>query len=258
MALPLCDSDSTITLTTALQSSKYVEMTLRTLREFGAEINVECVNGSYCYKIKKSQKLTFPNKISIDGDWSNAAFWLTAGAISDKSEISVTGLNQYSVQGDRQIAVILSHSGTAITYSGTNCTVSCGTMPNFDVSMEEIPDLLPILAVRAACGSGETHFTNAARLRLKESDRLTATAALLCGIGGTVKECPDGLCVAGGQLCGGTVDAQNDHRLVMAAAIAATRCAAPVTIVGAEAVSKSYPAFFEDYRHLGGKVVFLD
>ena len=187
MALPLCDSDSEIQLSTELQSSRYVEMTLRTLRIFGAEISVSCIKGLYRYSIKGSQVLHFPNNISIDGDWSNAAFWLTAGALSAQNKITVAGLDPNSVQGDRQIAYILSHSGAKITYSGTDCSVSCGTMPNFDVSMEEIPDLLPILTVRAACGSGESHFTNAARLRLKESDRLSATAELLRAIGGTAE-----------------------------------------------------------------------
>ena len=124
--------------------------------------------------------------------------------------------------------------------------------------MAEIPDLLPILAVRAAVGNGVSHFTNAERLRLKESDRLTATAELLRALGGKTDELPDGLTVYGGQLRGGTVNAQNDHRLVMAAAIAALRCSEPVTILGAEAVNKSYPTFFEDYRALGGRVTFSD
>ena len=122
--------------------------------------------------------------------------------------------------------------------------------------MEEIPDLLPILAVRAAVGNGISHFRNAERLRLKESDRLSATAELLRAIGGKADELPDGLTVYGGQLSGGIVDAKNDHRLVMAAAIAALRCKAPVRIIGAEAVNKSYPAFFDDYRALGGIAEF--
>ena len=124
--------------------------------------------------------------------------------------------------------------------------------------MEEIPDLLPILAVRAAVGNGICRFTNAERLRLKESDRLTATAELIRALGGNVDELADGLTVYGGQLTGGTVDGKNDHRLVMAAAIAALRCENPVTILGAEAVNKSYPGFFDDYKALGGLVQTVD
>ena len=124
--------------------------------------------------------------------------------------------------------------------------------------MEEIPDLLPILAVCAAFAEGTSHFTNAERLRIKESDRLSAVAELLHAIGGQADELPDGLTVCGGQITGGTVDAQNDHRLVMAAAVAALRCTEPVTILGAEAVNKSYPSFFADYCHLGGIAEITD
>lgn len=258
MALPLCDSDSEIRLTTPLQSSKYVDMTLDTLRLFGAQIDVHEANGLLRYHIKSTDYLHFPSDISIDGDWSNAAFWLTAGAIQPQGTVSVAGLAADSIQGDKAITDILSHCGAQITPHGTRYAVSCGTLSEFDVSMEEIPDLLPILAVRAAVSSGVCRFTNAERLRIKESDRLASVAAMLRAIGGSAEEHPDGLSVTGGQLTGGTVDAQNDHRLVMAAAIAALCCEQPVTIIGAEAVNKSYPAFFEDYCALGGQVEYLD
>ena len=258
MALPMCDSDSEIRLTTPLQSAAYVDMTLDTLRQFGAEITLYKEDGLLRYLIKGKQKLYFPDDIRIDGDWSNAAFWLTAGAIQPTGNVAVTGLYTDSIQGDKAIADILSQNGARITESDGIRNVSCETINDFDVSMAEIPDLLPILAVRAAVGNGVSHFTNAERLRLKESDRLTATAELLRALGGKTDELPDGLTVYGGQLRGGTVNAQNDHRLVMAAAIAALRCSEPVTILGAEAVNKSYPTFFEDYRALGGRVTFSD
>lgn len=258
MALPLCDSDSEIRLTTPLQSSKYVDMTLDTLRMFGAKIAVDQTDRLLRYQIKSTNHLQFPANIDIDGDWSNAAFWLTAGAIQPKETLSISGLNSSSIQGDKAIADILSHSGANIAQTGCRFDVSCGTLTNFDVSMGEIPDLLPILAVRAALGEGVCHFTNAERLRIKESDRLSSVAAILSALGGQVEELPDGLTVTGGSLSGGTVDAQNDHRLVMAAAVAALRCTGPVTILGAEAVNKSYPAFFEDYRSLGGHIEILD
>ena len=258
MALPLCDADSEIRLTTALQSAAYVDMTLETLRLFGAEIDTDSVNGLLRFRVKGKQALRFPDHIQIDGDWSNAAFWLTAGAMQTDSDITVTGLLAGSAQGDRKICEILQKAGANVEAVSNSVNVSCGTMHNFDVSMEEIPDLLPILAVCAACAdAGESHFTHAERLRLKESDRLSATAELLRSLGGRVDELPDGLTVTGGQLTGGTADAQNDHRLVMAAAVAALRCSAPVRIIGAEAVNKSYPTFFADYRALGGTCEFV-
>ena len=256
MALPLCEADSEIHLTTALQSAAYVDMTLDTLRIFGIQIDVKQENGLLSYNIKGKQKLQFPQDLYIDGDWSNAAFWLTAGAIQPDVSITVSGLYADSIQGDKAIQTILANSGANITESDKSQIVSCGTLDEIDVSMEEIPDLLPILAVRAAVGNGISHFRNAERLRLKESDRLSATAELLRAIGGKADELPDGLTVYGGQLSGGIVDAKNDHRLVMAAAIAALRCKAPVRIIGAEAVNKSYPAFFDDYRALGGIAEF--
>ncbi|MBQ8922667.1 MAG: 3-phosphoshikimate 1-carboxyvinyltransferase [Oscillospiraceae bacterium] len=259
MALPLCAEDSIIRLTTPLQSAAYVDMTLQTLRLFGAEIAVSETGGIPEYRIKGKQMLHFPEHIEIDGDWSNAAFWLTAGALQADSPLTVSGLSPDSTQGDKAICGILQQAGAEISERCGAVTVSCNRALNFDVSMEEIPDLLPILAVRAALSAeGASHFLHAERLRLKESDRLTATANLLRAIGGRVDELPDGLTVYGGQLLGGTVDAQNDHRLVMAAAIAALRCGQPVTILGAEAVNKSYPGFFDDYRALGGNAVPSD
>lgn len=255
MALPRCETDSEIRLTTPLQSAAYVNMTLDTLRLFGAEIHESTENGLLRYRIRGGQTLRFPDALDVDGDWSNAAFWLTAGAVQHENSVTVTGLSRSSIQGDKAICDILQNAGAALQEDAKRITVSCKAIGNFDVSMEEIPDLLPILAVRAACcADGASHFLHAERLRLKESDRLTATAELLRAIGGRADEHPDGLTVYGGQLTGGTVDAQNDHRLAMAAAIAALRCKEPVTILGAEAVNKSYPAFFDDYRQLGGQI----
>jgi len=253
MALPMCDTDSEIRLTTPLQSAAYVDMTLDTLRQFGADIRVSSDDSGLLRYRVSAGRLHMPAGMTVDGDWSNAAFWLTAAAIQPGAEITVTGLFPDSVQGDKAAAEILRQTGANVTQTADSCTVSCGTDTEIDVSMEEIPDLLPILAVRAACGTGVTHFVNAERLRIKESDRLTATAALLHDLGGRAEELPDGLTVYGGQLRGGTADGMNDHRLVMAAAVAAAACKEPVRILGAEAVSKSYPQFFADYAALGGK-----
>ncbi|MCQ2416490.1 MAG: 3-phosphoshikimate 1-carboxyvinyltransferase [Oscillospiraceae bacterium] len=256
MALPFCEADSEIRLTTALQSAAYVDMTIRTLQQFGASIEICTEEGMLRYRIAGRQTLHFPDDPDIDGDWSNAAFWLTAGALQKHQCVTVNSLHTESIQGDKAICEILAQSGADIFCTENQIQVSGEELHTLNVSMEAIPDLLPILAVRAALGNGTSHFTNAERLRLKESDRLTATADLLRAIGGSVDEHPDGLTIYGGTLTGGTVDAKNDHRLVMAAAIAAIRCSHPVTILGAEAVNKSYPAFFEDYRLLGGNVTF--
>ena len=153
-------------------------------------------------------------------------------------------MNAYSTQGDMIVAKyywLLARPGEDVEIDISGC-----------------PDLLPPLAVMAAVRSGTTRFINAARLRIKESDRLATVAALLTALGCSTEELPDALIVHGGQpLTGGTVDGANDHRIVMAAAIAATACSAPVTVLGAEAVSKSYPDFWEEYQRLGGDIHVL-
>jgi 3-phosphoshikimate 1-carboxyvinyltransferase len=171
----------------------------------------------------------------VEGDWSNAAFFLAAGA-------EVTGLDEASAQPDRAISRML----------------KAFNAPVRTLDVRETPDLLPILAAVAAATPGETRFTGAARLRIKESDRLRAMAEGIRGIGGVAAEEPDGLSVRCEQPpAGGEVDAAGDHRIAMAFAIAATRCLGPVTIRGAEAARKSYPTFFEDFWRLGGKVDVL-
>ncbi len=256
MALPLCREDSEIRLTTALQSAAYVDLTLRVLREFGAEIYVSTKDLRLCYHILGKQRLHMPEGLSVDGDWSNAAFWLTAGAVQQagNAAVCVTGLDTASTQGDRAILRILRESGAAVQESAAGLSVTKGQNRCITEVMDAIPDLLPILAVKAAVSEGNSEFVKAERLRLKESDRLQSTAQMLRDLGGNVDERADGLTVYGGQLRGGTVNAQNDHRLVMAAAIAALCCREPVTILGAEAVNKSYPQFFDDYIALGGKI----
>ncbi|MBE5808428.1 MAG: 3-phosphoshikimate 1-carboxyvinyltransferase [Clostridiales bacterium] len=229
-ALPLCAEDSAIELTTPLESSAYVDMTTDTLDAFG--IRVSGTEGGW--RIPGLQRYMSPGSIAVEGDWSSAAFWLAANALGHR--IDVRGLNADSRQGDRAISRLLRHLG--------------GT-----IDLRETPDLAPILAVAASLHGGTTRFTGGARLRLKESDRLKATADLIAALGGRCDEGPDGLTVYGvEQLKGGAVQGQNDHRIVMAAAIAATRAAGEVVITDAQAVSKSYPGFFDDYRRLGGDI----
>ena len=174
----------------------------------------------------------------VEGDYSQAAFFLGANFLG--SRVQVLGMNPNSIQGDRAILSVLE----AMKAPG-ECRVDAG----------EIPDLIPVLAVCAAGRKGKTLFYNAARLRLKESDRLDTTAALLKGLGGNVEEGEDFLTVLGeGTLQGGTVDSFNDHRIAMAAAIASTICRESVTVKGAESVAKSYPDFWKDLEALGGRI----
>ena len=174
-----------------------------------------------------------PGSVTVEGDWSNGAFWLAANALGSK--LSVHGLNEASLQGDRAVVEILQQ-----------LEVGAPT-----VSAADIPDLVPILAVCAAAKQGAV-FTDIRRLRLKESDRVASVIAMIEKLGGKAEADENTLTVHGTGLTGGTVDSVNDHRIAMASAIAATVCTAPVTILGAEAVQKSYPAFWEEYIRLGG------
>ena len=238
-ALPLCDESSEIDVITPLQSSAYVDMTMEALRQSKIQV---CSDSHMKYAINGNQKYQVNSRIIIDGDWSNGAFWLGANAIG--SEIDVCGLNDDSIQGDKRISTIL-HD-----FQGNNTEMN--------IDMGEIPDLLPILAICAAYCNEKTQFVNAARLRLKESDRIASTSALIRALGGNTKELTDAMTVFGGGLKGGIVDACGDHRLAMTAAIAATMAEAPIKILGADCVKKSYPRFFDDYQKLGGKCSVVD
>ena len=229
LALPLAEEDSVIELTTETESASYIDITLSALNLFGVEIET-MPNG---YRIKGGQTYHSPEAIIVEGDWSNGAFFLTAAAIGN--ELTVTGLDPASAQGDRKIIDLLSQIGN-----------------DASIDIRDTPDLLPILSVAATQAKGTTTFVNAARLRLKESDRLESTADLINALGGKAETTEDTLTVYGTGLVGGSIDSCNDHRIAMSAAIAATACSETVTIRGAEAVNKSYPAFFEDYNKLGG------
>lgn len=228
MALPLCKEDSEICFTTPLESAAYLDITENVLKQFGIAVQ-KTDNG---YIIPGNQRYLSPERIITEGDWSSAVFWYVGNEMGH--EIEVDGLNPASCQGDSFILQQLLQLGSEIDVSQT-------------------PDSLPALAVAACVHPGTTHFTGGARLRMKESDRLTAVANMLKNLGQDVLEEQDGLIIHGGKrFTGGTVDGCNDHRIVMAAAIAGSIADAPVKILGCEAVKKSYPDFFNDYAALGG------
>ncbi|MBQ4093118.1 MAG: 3-phosphoshikimate 1-carboxyvinyltransferase [Firmicutes bacterium] len=247
LALPLTEEDSTIEITTALESASYIDITLSVLKIFGIEVTVT----EHTYHIKGGQRYHSPQKLLVEGDWSNAAFFLSAAAIGN--DLAMRGLNENSAQGDRKIISLLKTFGAAPILSETTIGIKADALNGCTIDIRDTPDLLPILSVVAAYAKGTTTFINAARLRLKESDRLESTAALIRNLGGKAETTADSITIYGTGLIGGTVNSCNDHRIAMAAAIAATHCKEPVTICGAEAVNKSYPGFFEDYKTLGGK-----
>ncbi len=240
-ALPLTGEESDIMLTSPLESADYVRMTLAALRTFGIEIE-ERKTG---WHIPAGQQYRSCGSAEVEGDWSNAAFWLTAGAIS--KTVTVTGLSPDSPQGDRKIADLLARFGAEVTWETNAVTVRPGMLHGIDIDARDIPDLVPPLALAAACAEGTTRIYGAERLKIKESDRLRSVAGALNSLGAEVDILPDGLLIHGGKLIGGTVDSQNDHRIAMLAAIASSVCAEPIRLLGAEAVEKSYPRFWADF-----------
>ena len=240
-ALPLLDGPSTLTITGKIESAPYIAMTLDALAQFGIQIKIE----ETVYHIP-SCSYRSPGRAMVEGDWSNAAFWLCAGAIS--APVTVTGLNEHSLQGDKAIFDLLRQFGAVCSQEGDRFTVEPGKLRAMEIDAAAIPDLVPILSVAAAKAEGVTRIYNAQRLRLKESDRLETVCRLLTDLGGHVERTEDGLLICGGTpLSGGTVDSCNDHRIAMAAAIASCLCTGSVTVTGAEAVEKSYPHFWDDF-----------
>lgn len=236
-ALCLLDGDSEIVLTSHLNSEPYVNITLGVLRNFGAVIS-KTENG---YFIKGNQRLK-PFSGAVECDYSQAAFFRVANSLG--SELMIMGLNNASLQGDKQIMEI--------------CDNFDKDSAPFELDCSDIPDLVPILTVLACFCKGTSKLTNIARLRFKECDRLSVTAECLNKIGGKVTVHDDSLEIEGvNELHGGEIDGHNDHRIPMSMAIAATRCTSPLIIRGAECVKKSFPNYFDVYKQLGGEVDVL-
>lgn len=245
-ALTLMRRDATLEITGSIESAPYIDMTVDALRIFSAE--PQKIGNTYI--INGNTPLISPRSIDVEGDWSNAAFPLSLGAIGD-GEVSVFGLDPDSHQGDRAIVALLERFGANIEFSNGTYTVSRGELHGIDIDASQIPDLVPILATVASVAKGETKIYGAARLRIKESDRLATTTAMLSSLGANIRELDDGLIINGmPNLSGGVVSSFNDHRIAMSAAVASCVCKSGVTVDGAEATSKSYPAFWEDFQSL--------
>ncbi len=246
LALSLLPSSSTLTLTDEIESAPYINMTLETLAAFGAA--PVATNEGRVFHIPgfTAQPFCTPRALIPEGDYSGAAFPLVAGAIGAHS-VTVTGLLTDTAQGDAAILSLLRAFGAHVETDAAHRAVTVSPTPlrGVHIDAKQIPDLVPVLAVLATAAEGVTKITGAARLRIKESDRIATTAAMLRALGATVEELTDGLAITGtGRLRGGEVDGAGDHRIVMSAAIAALLCDEPVTIRGAQAVAKSYPDFF--------------
>jgi len=254
-ALPMLEGDSTLKLIGKIESRPYIDITLEVLKKFGIEIREDIERQMFL--IKGGQIYKSPGKIAVEGDWSNAAFWMVSGVLSG-CEVKVAGLNLDSIQGDRAVCDVLRKFGADIIEEKDS--VICSRkhlLKGIEIDAADIPDMIPIVSVVAAVAQGDTKIINAGRLRIKESDRLITTKNMLQALGADVEIGEDWMIIHGsgsdkniGMLEGGTVDGANDHRIVMSAATAAICCREEVIIEGAQAVNKSYPGFFKERERL--------
>lgn len=239
--------DCKIKLTTPLESSGYVDMTIDAMKKFGVTVcekdGVYTANGEYRTKEKT---------IIAGGDWSNGSFFLCA---SGEKELTVKGLCADSLQPDRKILEILSSCGYNVTVGQNEVKVKRGeNIKPFDTDAGETPDSVPVLSVLAASVCGTSIIRNTKRLKYKESDRVKSVCDMIENLGGNAKACDDCIIVQGtGRLSGGKVNSFGDHRIAMAAAVASLICEREVVIEGADAVAKSYPEFFTEFKKLMGE-----
>lgn len=224
LAAALIPGNSHISLTGIVESRPYITMTQQAMALFGRDTENLSVHGGRLFRS--------PGTLTVEGDWSGGAFFLGANALGN--DLEVENLSPESSQGDRAVAELLPK-----------------LKEHAVISAADVPDLIPILAVVAACKKGAV-FTDIRRLRLKESDRVASIVHMLTALGGKAEADENTLTICGTGLIGGTVESRNDHRIAMAAAIAATACKEPVTILGAECSEKSYPQFWGEYARLGG------
>ena len=247
LSLPMLEGDSEIILTTELQSSGYIDMTTDIMGKFGVEVK----RTETGWKIKGGQKYT-ARDFTVEGDWSQAAFFMTAAAISGK--VTIDNLDLKSYQRDKECFDIYKSFGADVTENDGKITIQKNKLKGIEINAENIPDMVPALSVVGALAEGVTVIKGAERLRIKECDRLAAMADGLSRMGADIKETADGFIIHGVNcLKGADVDGYNDHRIVMSLAAAAFGADGEVIISDMESINKSYPKFFEDYRKIGGK-----
>ncbi len=251
-ALPLLSEKSKIVLTSPLQSAAYVDMTINTLKHFGANIAL----GENAFTIEPMGVYRSPKEYIVEGDWSNAAFFMVLGALN--GSVTIKNLNLDSCQSDKMILDVLTLAGVDFRVSEDEITVLKSKIKPFDFDVSQCPDLFPVLSILACGAEGKTTLYNAERLRIKESDRIKTTKDLIVNLGGKADETEDSLIIYGsGELAGGTVNSANDHRIAMSAFVASAICRRDIILEDAAAINKSYPSFINDFEQIGGKAYVI-
>lgn len=250
MALPLVKGDSTIHLTGEVESRGYIDLTLDVMRAFGVKVQRP---NEKLFRVPGSQRYR-ARDFTVEGDYSQAAVFLCAAALGH--EVTVKGLSPVSLQSDQAVLAHLMRMGANVWEKDGLTGARAENLHGTVIDGRDCPDIVPMLALTAALGEGETRIVNAGRLRLKESDRIKATCAALNALGARVQETDDGMAVTGvKKLRGGvTLDCAGDHRIAMLLSVAALFADEPVTLAGVECLNKSYPDFLKDFKALGGIV----
>lgn len=246
-ALPLLDGDSIIHITSPLQSKGYIDLTLQMLNQYGIEIKYENNN----FFIKGNQQYV-PHDYTIEGDFSQAAFYFAANALNN--EVVLEGLNMNSAQGDKEVIEILERMGCQLHIEGHQCYMTCDELKATDIDASQCPDIIPVLALVCANAKGTSRIYNAKRLRIKECDRLHATVEVLNQLGIQAEEKEEEMIITGGKLVANNVSSYNDHRMAMMEAIASTVLDKNIEIDNRECVKKSYPSFWDHFVKLGGQI----
>ena len=250
MAMPLMGGKSELHLTGNVESADYIRITTEAMNKFGVCINTSSDGRTYTVR---ANGYTSPKRISVEGDWSNAAIWLAAGAVG-QHPVTVTGLDIESPQGDRRIVDVLRQFGATVTVDGDAVTVAPAPLNGICLNASQIPDLVPVIAAVAVRAEGETRITGIARLRIKESDRVASVTELLRTLGADIFSDESTIVIRGGRpLAGGTVSSFRDHRLVMCAFVASLYAEGQVSVTDAQAINKSYPDFTSHIAALGGQ-----
>ena len=250
-ALPLLNGDSKITITKEMESKGYIDLTLKAISDFGIEI----INNNYSeFIIKGNQKYNARN-YRVEGDYSQAAFFLCADGLGNN--VLCRDLDLNSLQGDKEIIDILERMNVVFNANeiGLSGEVN-GELISTVIDGSQCPDIIPVLSAVSALSKGTTEIINAGRLRIKECDRLSAVTSELKKLGAQIIEKEDGLVITGVEKLQGGVEvwSHKDHRIAMTLAIASTMCKKPIIIKDYECVAKSYPSFFEDFKALGGNI----
>ncbi len=250
MALPVAENDSVV-IVENLKSKPYIDMTLQVLERFGIRID----RTDYSRFSIPGNQIYTPQKFEVEGDWSGGAFLLVAGAIN--GEITVKGLRPDSRQSDKAILNVLDSAGARTTIKENSVSVKKSELRPFFFDATESPDLFPPLAALAAYCKGISTIKGVSRLIHKESNRSAALVNEFRKMNIKIDTDGDNMIVTGGKVSGAEVSSHGDHRIAMAAAVTALAATGKVIIKDSQCVAKSYPAFFDDLRHLGAIAVGL-